>query len=113
MSIEDRIRKIEKALTPFGAGRCYVDIWSLPAEQWAQLAEWALGNTDNRPDFRPSEEQTIELRQQGYVVETRDELRETFEMVIEANKRAREVGLSGLDWRSIEGPDYRNGQEAV
>jgi len=98
MNIESRIRKIEKALTPCGKGRYFLDIWvDLSNEQWAQLAEWAMGNTDKHPDFWPSEEHAIELRQQGYSVQTRDELREIYEMIIETNKRAMEVG-DGIDY---------------
>ena len=93
MNIENRIRKIEKALTPCGKGRCFLNIWDdLSEMQWDELAKWALGITDKRPDFWPSEEHAIELRQQGYSVQTRDELREIYEMVIEGNKRAMEAG---------------------
>ena len=107
MNIENRIGKIEKALTPCGKGRCFLNIWDdLSETQWDELAKWALGITDKRPDFWPSEERAIELRQQGYSVQTRDELREIYEMVIEANKRAMEVE-DGIDWRSINGTNYK------
>ena len=107
MNIENRIRKIEKALTPCGNGRCFINIWDgLSKEQWDELGLWALGYTDERPDFWPSEEHAIELRQQSYSVQTRDELRETFEICIESNKRAMEAG-DGLDWRSINGPNHK------
>lgn len=101
-------------MTPRGKGRCFLNIWDdLSETQWDELGLWALGYTDERPDFWPSEERASELKQQGYSVQTRDELREIYEMVIESNKRAMEVGLSGLDWRSIEGMNRLNGQEAV
>ena len=101
-SIRNRIEKIEKELTPCVKGRCYVDIWMLPEEQWAKLAKWALGNTDKCPDFWPSEERAVELRQQGYTIETRDELREIVDMCTEYNKKASEAG-DGIDWESIRG----------
>jgi len=109
MNIENRIRKIEKVLTPCGKGRCFLNIWDdLSNEQWAELAEWAMGDTDKRPDFWPSEEHAIELKQQGYSVQTRDELREIYEMLIETNKRAMEAG-DGIDWKSINGQNHLNG----
>ena len=101
-SIRNRIEKIEKELNPCVKSRCYIDIWALPIEQLAELAEWALGNTDKRPDFWPSEERTVELRQQGYIIETRDELRENVDISIESNRKASEAG-DGIDWGSIQG----------
>ena len=107
MNIENRIRKIEKVSTPCGNGRCFLNIWAdLSETQWDELAKWTLGITDKRPDFWPSKEYAIELRQQGYSVQTQDELREIFEMVIETNKRAMEVG-EGIDWRSISGSNHK------
>jgi hypothetical protein len=100
-SIRNRIDKIEKALNPCVKGRCYIDIWMLPEEQWAKLAEWALGNTGERPDFWPSEERAVELRQQSYTIDTRDELREIVDSCIDFNQKAGEVG-DGIDWRSIQ-----------
>lgn len=101
-SIRNRTEKIEKELNLCVKGRCYVDIWELPEEQWAKLAEWALGNTDKRPDFGPSEELAKELRQQGYTIETRAKLREIVDMCIESNRKASEAG-DGIDWGSIQG----------
>jgi hypothetical protein len=100
-SIETRLKKIEKELNPCVKGRHYVDIWILPEEQWDELAEWALGDTDKRPDFWPSEKRAIELRQHGYTIKTRDELREIIERCLMLNQKANEAE-DGIDWESIQ-----------
>jgi hypothetical protein len=87
-SLSRRIDQIEKRLEPDGKGRHYPDIWDESfAPKWPELANWALGHTDERPGFWPSEEQAAELRQRGYVVESREELRETFEMLLDLNRK--------------------------
>ena len=92
MSIKGRITKLEKNLFPNVKGKAFLNIWDdLSENEWRELNLWALGETDQRPDFWPSDEQAIEIRQQGYFLQTKDELRETFERNIEANKKAMEA----------------------
>lgn len=101
-SIESRIEKIEKVLNTCVKGRCYVDIWTLSDERCAELAEWALGNTDKCPDFWPSEERAVELRKHGYIIETRNGIHKIVEDCIELNQKAAKAG-DGIDWQSIRG----------
>jgi hypothetical protein len=99
MNIRSRLNRIEDMM-PDGGGRCYLDIWSLSDEQWAKLAAWAMGETEEVPDFWPSDEQAAHLRNQGYHVETRQELRDVCEMLIDSHRKKIEAG-SGLDYESI------------
>jgi hypothetical protein len=91
MNIESRIKKIEKALPPDKDPR-YVDIWSLPEDQRGELSNWALGKTEKRPDFWPAEECIMELKERGYSMDTRDELRERFKSYIKLQQLMETAG---------------------
>jgi len=99
MNIRSRLKRIEDRM-PDGGGRPYLDIWDLSDEQWAELAAWAVGETEEVPDFWPSEERAACLRRQGYSVETRQELRGFCEMLTDIHRKRQEAGI-GLDYESI------------
>ncbi len=99
MNMRSRLNRIEDMM-PDGDGRSYLDIWTLPNEQWAKLAAWAMGETEEVPDFWPSEEQAARLRKQGYSVETRQELRGLCERLTDTHRNQVEAG-TGLDCESI------------
>lgn len=93
-SIKHRIQKMEQFLGAEAKGRRYLDVWDESIiEHWPELATWALGYTDDRPDFWPSDEQAAGLRRRGYLVETREELREMFEDLLDLRRRHVEVGV--------------------
>jgi hypothetical protein len=108
-NLSRRVDQIEKRLEPDGGGKLYPNIWDGRfAGKWPELAEWAMGHTDERPDFWPSEEQATELRRRGYVVESREQLRETFEMLLDLNRK-RKKALARMGFGPVGGARSSDG----